>query len=165
MPNTLDHRGVIEFIRQDRAASHVRGQGAERGHVRNVTRREQQRGLLAMEIRKFPLEENVVVVGAGNIARTTSSRAATVQRFMHRRKHFWVLTHAEIIVRAPHHYVTETAGMMLLRPGKPAGASLQIGERAVAFLSTKALQLPMKMGLVIHSVLPSTSTRPRVTRD
>ena len=39
MPNTFDHRGVIEFVGQDRAAWHVRGQCAQRGHVRHIAGR------------------------------------------------------------------------------------------------------------------------------
>ena len=65
------------------------------------SRGEGQRGFLAMQVGKLPLEHHVIVVGTRDIARAPEPAPASVDRFCIIRSP-WVLAHAEIVVGAPH---------------------------------------------------------------
>ena len=156
VPDALDHRGVVELVRQDGAAGHPRRQRADRGHVRDVARGEQQRRFLAMQVGQFALQQHVIVVGAGDVAGAAGAGAATVERFMHRRQHLRVLAHAEVIVRAPDGDLAGAARVVVLGTGKGARLALQVGEYAIASLAVKAFELPAEISFVVHDVLPLT---------
>ena len=154
VPDALDHRGVVEFVRQDRAARHPRRQRADRGHVGDIARGEQQRGFLAVQIGEFPLQQHVIVVGAGDVAGAAGAGAATVERLVHRRQHRGVLAHAEIVVGAPHGDLAGAVRMVMPGTGKGAGLALEIGKYAIASFAMKTFKLPAKISLVVHDVLP-----------
>src|SRR5690606_23976681 len=85
----------------DDAAGQQLRQRAEGRLVRDVARGEQQCRFLAVEVGQLSLEEDVIVIGSGNIAGAPGPRAATPQRLGHRFDHRRVLAHPEIVVAAP----------------------------------------------------------------
>ncbi len=117
-----DHRRVVEFVRIDDAAGQHLGQRRQRRLVRDIAAGEQQRRLLAVQVGEFGLEMDMVVRVAADIARAARPGADIVQRLFHRRDHLGMLTHCEIVVRAPHGD--------RLRPVMPGEAS-RIGEHAL----------------------------------
>ncbi len=54
-----------------------------------------------MEIGELALQQYVIVIGARNIARTAGTGPAGFDRRHHRRTHFRVLAHAQIVIGAP----------------------------------------------------------------
>ncbi len=55
MANALDHRGMVQLVRQDHTAGDFRGQRPKRGPVRHIARGEQQRRLFPVKIGQFTL--------------------------------------------------------------------------------------------------------------
>ncbi len=154
VPDALDHRGMVEFVRQDDATRHPRCQRADRRHVRDIARREQQRRLLAVQIGKLALQQHVIVVGAGNIAGAARAGAATVERLVHGVEHGGVLAHAEIVVGAPHRDLTRAGRMMMFGAREGTCLALEIGKYAIAPFAMEPFKLPAEIGFVIHDVLP-----------
>ena len=79
----------------------LRAERRQRRPVRDVAGGEQQRRFLAVQVGELALEQHVVVVGAGDVARAAGAGAAAVERLVHGRDHLRMLAHAEIVVRAP----------------------------------------------------------------
>src|SRR3546814_1782622 len=74
---------------------------AQRRFVRDVTRGEEQRPILAVQVGKLMFEVDVVMRVAADVARAARTRADVVQRLFHRLDDLGMLTHREIVVRAP----------------------------------------------------------------
>ena len=136
--------------------------GAERRQGRlvgDVAGGEQQRRLLAVEVGKLALEQDMVVVGAGDVARAAGAGAAFVQRLVHGRDHLGMLAHAEIVVRAPDGDFARLLARIAQCPRKTAGAPLKIGENTVASFLVQAFQLFREERLEIHRyMLPGGSS-------
>ena len=101
MADAFDHAGVVAGIGQDHHIRDPAAQRRQRRPVRHIAAGEQQRRLLAVQIGQFGLQQQVVVIGAGNVARAARPGAAGLHAIDHRLHHGGVLAHAEIIVRAP----------------------------------------------------------------
>jgi hypothetical protein len=84
VPNALNHRGVVEGVRKYDAIRDMASQRRERRLLGDVARRKEQGGLLAVEVRKFPLEQYVIVVRTRDVARSSGAGAGAIDRFMHR---------------------------------------------------------------------------------
>ena len=97
-----DHGGVVLLVREDDAAGQQLLQRRQRGVVGDVGGGEQQRRLLAVQVGDLRLELDVVVRGAGDVARAAGARAGGVERRVHGGEHGGVLAHAEVVVGAPH---------------------------------------------------------------
>src|SRR5262249_20104807 len=124
------------------------------GLVRHVARGEHQGGLLAMQISKLHLELDQGMIGAGDIARAAGTGTETGRGRHHRPDHLRVLTHAEVIVRAPDH---DLAGARRRVPDgiwKPAGDPLEINEHAVALFVPQSIYSGCKIRLIIHACVP-----------
>ena len=76
--DALDHGRVIERVGHDYAARHHRTQGAQGGVVGNIAGREQQRGFLAVKVGQFLLQQDMIMIGAGNVPRAAGPGAALV---------------------------------------------------------------------------------------
>src|ERR1700746_3277538 len=100
--DAFDHGIVVEGVGKDRAAWQQAPERTEGGEVRYPPRCEDQRSFLAVQIGKLGLELHVRQVGSGNIASPAGARTRAFDRSMHGRQHVRVLTHAEIVVAAPH---------------------------------------------------------------
>ena len=103
-----------------------------------------------MQISQFPFQQDMIMVGTGNIARATGAGAHFVQGLMHGGQNFFVLSHAQIIIRAPDGNVLLSAIMISGRLGKFTGLTLQLGEDAIAPFTTKVRQSMGKQFIVIH---------------
>jgi hypothetical protein len=84
VPNALDHRNVVEGVRKYNAVRDMASQRSERRLVGDLARCKEQGGLLPVEIRKFPLEQYVIVVRTRDVARSSGAGAGAIDRFMHR---------------------------------------------------------------------------------
>ena len=121
--------------------------------VGDIGRGEQQRRFLAVQIGELGLELDVIVGGAGDVARAAGAGADRLDRLVHGGEHRRVLAHAEIIVGAPHRHVADAAlGEMIGGRVGPA-AALQIGEDAVAAFLMQRLKVLAETELVIHLCL------------
>src|SRR5262245_5940497 len=97
----------------------------------------------------------MIMVGAGDVARSTGAGAATVERLVHGRKNLRMLAHAEIVVRAPDRYLFRAGGGMMRRFGKGSHLAFEVGEHAITSFATETIQLAPKIVLVVHDALPS----------
>ena len=103
--DALDHRGVVQLVGEDDQARHESLQGRQRRLVGDIARGEQQRRFLAVQVGELGLELDVVVGGAGDVARAAGAGADLVDRLVHGVEHDRVLAHAEIVVGAPDRHV------------------------------------------------------------
>src|SRR5207245_647906 len=120
----LDHRVVVECVRQDHAVRDELGQRRDASLVGDVARGEDESCFLTMEVGKFTLEFDERVVGAGNVAGAASSGAHASRGLDHGADHLWMLAHAEVIVRAPDHNVARAVGRMPFGARKTASMAL-----------------------------------------
>lgn len=117
--NAFDHRCMVERIRENDQARNFLTERAEGGPVGDITRGENQRRFLAVEIGKFALEQDVIVVGARNIPGASRTRATVIDGGLHGFDDFRVLAHAEIVVGAPDGHILALAiGVIPCRTGK-----------------------------------------------
>ncbi len=135
VPNALDHRGVVQLVRQDQTIRQAARQGPQAREVRHVARGEQQRRLLAVQVGQLALQQHVIVVGARDVARPAGPRATARDRPVHRLDHLRVLTHPEIVVRTPHRDLPRPLALVTLRARKPARRALQVRKHPVATLT------------------------------
>ncbi len=61
-----------------------------------------------MQLGQFALQQDVVMVGARNVAGPAGAGAAVIQYLVHGGDHFGILAHAEIVVTAPDDDVLDT---------------------------------------------------------
>src|SRR5690242_9974701 len=88
------------------------------------------------------------MAGAGDVARAASAGANGAQRLLHRGQYCRVLSHAEIVVRAPHGDLG--ADSMIIGPRKAAAAPLEIGKDTVPPFGAQRIEPLFKEALVIH---------------
>ena len=105
-----------------------------------------------MQIGKLPLQLNMIMVRARDIARATSPGTTQIQRFMHRSDHVRMLAHAQVIVGTPDRHQRPVAPVQMRRTRKIAGVPLQIGEHPIVALTVKAIEVLSKEGFVVHWV-------------
>jgi len=91
------------------------------------------------------------------VASAAGTGADCVQGFLHCLKDCRVLTHAEIVVRAPH--CDLGADAVVIGARKAAAAPLEIGEDAIAPLGTQHLEPLFEETLVIH---PAAASSPKI---
>ncbi|QTK80416.1 hypothetical protein AT6N2_C2875 [Agrobacterium tumefaciens] len=154
IPDALDHRGMVERVRKDDQARYLLAERAEGGPVRNITRGEDQRRFLAMEVSKLALQQDVIVVGARNIPGASRTRATVINGGFHGFDDFRVLAHAEVVVGAPDGNVLPlTIGVVACRAGKVALLPLYIRKNAITSLRMQALQFRREKCLEVHAML------------
>ena len=137
MADALDHRIVVHRIGQDEAIWDQPGDGRDSRLVRNVAGCEDERSFLAMQVCEFALKLDQRVICPGNVAGTTGTGAHPGRRLDHGADHLRVLTHPEIIVRAPDHHVSSLLGRVPDRPRKAPGDTLEISKHPVATFVTE----------------------------
>ena len=96
-----DHAGVVKFVGKDDAAGQQTRQRRQRRFVRDIARREQQSGFLAVQVGQFAFQIDMIVGVAADIARAARTGTDIVQRLFHRGDHLGMLPHGEIVVGAP----------------------------------------------------------------
>src|SRR5262244_395513 len=150
LAHALDHRIVVERVRQDQAIRNELGNRRNAGLVRYITGCEDERRFLAVQIGKLTLQRNQRVVGSGDIASAAGSGADARRRRHHRADHLRVLSHAEIVVRAPDHDLAPAGWRMPDRVRETAGDPLEVCEHSIALLFSQAPQRRSKERVVIH---------------
>src|SRR5262245_57657116 len=150
LAHALDHRVVVERVRQDHAVRDEFGQRRDAGLIGDVARGEDERCFLVMEVSKFTLELDERVVGACNVAGAARSGAHAGRGLDHGAYYLGMLAHAEIIVRAPDHDVACAMGGMPSGAWKAAGVALEVGNNSIPALVRQVGQRLREMSLIIH---------------
>ena len=145
-----DHGGVVLLVREDDAAGQQLLQGGERGVVGDIGRGEEQRRGLAVQVGQLGLQLDMVVRGAGDVARAARAGAGGVERRVHGGEHGGVLAHAEIVVGAPHGDGLGAAGREVAGGRELAAIAADVGEHPVAPLVAQRLQRLGERTYVIH---------------
>ncbi len=153
--DALYHRGMVLRVGEDGAVREFPCERAEGGPVRHVTGGEEERCRLAVEVGEGAFEFHVVVVGAGDVARSARAGAAPVQRLVHRVEHLRVLAHAEIVVGAPHgDFLRAATFMVALGPRKRAAPTLEVREDAIIAGVPKSVEAVGEVLFVVHESHP-----------
>ena len=134
-----DHRGVVEFIREDHAAGEQLAQRRQRRFVGHVARGEEQSALLGVEPGELGLKLGMIMGVAADVAGAARSGADFAQRGFHRLDHRGVLAHAQIVVGAPHGDRLGAVAAKAARIGKAALGPQDVDEHAVAAFVVKPL--------------------------
>jgi hypothetical protein len=154
-PHAGDHRGMVSLVRQDQA---IRQQPADRAKCRlisDIAGREGERGLLPMQVGELRLECNDSMAIARDVSRAPSAGANAARGLDHGVDHKGMPPHPKIIVAAPY---DDFAAVIAIAPaciGRPGGVPLQIGEDAIATLSTNVVEISMKVMAQCHRIYPS----------
>src|SRR4029077_1669230 len=94
----------------------------------------------------------MIMIGAGNVARATSSSATKIKRFMHCPKNQRMLSHAEIVVGTPHADGLCSFDCMMLGPWKRSSLPLKIREDAVTTFGAQLVKLSVEEVAVNHCI-------------
>ncbi len=151
LPHALDHRIVVERIRQDEAVRHHPSDGGNAGLVGDVTRTENERSLLAVQIGELVLKPDQRMRGAGDVAGAPSAGPHPGCRLDHGANDFRMLSHAEVIVGTPDHDFLRALGRMPDRMREASGNALEIGKYPVAPLVVQSPERVSEKFTVIHS--------------
>ena len=146
-----DHRGVVQRVGIDDQARQHLGQGRQRRLIGHEARGQQQRGFLAVQLGEFGLQFDVIMGGAGDVARAAGAGAGLVDGLVHGVGDDGVLPLADIVVGAPDHDVALAA--VIPGPGrarKVAAIAFQVGENPIASLALDLLDGGLECGLVVH---------------
>jgi len=141
---------VIEGVRQNQAVGNEPGDGRNAGLVRYIAGCEDERRFLAVQIGKLMLQLNQRVVGSSDIAGAAGTGAEARRRRHHCPDHLRVLSHAEIVVRAPDHDLTPAGWRMPDGVRETARDALEIREDSIALLFSQPPQRCGKERVVIH---------------
>ena len=122
-----------------------------------------------MQIGELGLELDVIMGGAGDVARAAGAGADRLDRLMHGGAHGRVLAHAEIVVGAPYRHVAGALAGELIGGRVSAAAALQLGKDPVAAFLVQRLEALTKIRVVVHHSQPAllgdpallNHTRPR----
>ena len=151
MPDTLDHGGMVACVREDNASRQPTGQRAQCCPVRHVAGIEQQGRFGAVQICQFLFQQDMVVVGAGDVAGAPCPRAAAIQRLVHRCKDRWMLAHAKVVIGTPDSDLGPSPLAHMGGMGKAARSSLQVSKNPVIPLAAEAVELLPEEKFVVHS--------------
>ena len=146
-----NHRGMVQLVGEDDAAGQQLGEGGERRFVRDIARGEEQSRFLAMQIRKFGFQVDMIMGVAADIAGAARAGADVVQRFLHRGDHLGMLAHGEIVVGAPDsNRLGAVMAVEAARIGEGALVAQDVDEDAIAALAMEPVDRLRKDVLVVH---------------
>ena len=146
--NALDHGGMIAFIGEDDEPRKQPAQGGKRGVVGNKAGGKKKRRFLAVQFREFAFQLDVIMRGAGNIARAARPRSGSLQRGAHCRQHLGVLAHAEIVVATPHGDRARPVVRVQIRCRVSTAPAQNVGKDAVAVFAPKICERFAETGAV-----------------
>ena len=150
LAHALDHRVVVERVREDQAVRDQLGERRDAGLIRDVARGEDEGRFLAVEIGELGFERHDGMAVAGDVAGAAGAGAEPPGGLDHGAGHVPVLAHAEIVVGAPHRDRARAVRGMPDRLGIAAGQPLDIGKNAVAPLGLEAIEGRLEEVLIIH---------------
>src|ERR1700730_12949636 len=140
---------AVEGIGKNHHARQFARQGGQCRVIGDIAGGEDQRRLAAVQIGELALEQQMHMAVAGDVAGSAGARTHCPQHPFPRREHRRVLTHAEVVVRAPHRHLCADAVIEGAR--KAAAAPFEIGEDPVSPLGTKRTEALSEEALVIHA--------------
>ena len=149
--NSRNHRGVIQFVREDDAAGQQLGKRGERRFVRDIARGEEQSAFLAMQVGQFAFQIDMIMGVAADIAGAAGAGADIVQRFLHGGDDLGMLTHGEIVVGTP-----DGDGLGPVMAVEAAGVGIgpaiaqDVDEHAIATFFMEPVDRLRKDVLVVH---------------
>src|ERR1700690_1961464 len=88
------------------------------------------------------------MASAGDVARAAGAGTGAAHLGFYRRQHRWMLTHAEIIVRAPHGDLGAKA--MIVGARKAPAPPLQIGEDTIAAFAMERVKPLLEKCVEVH---------------
>ena len=112
-----------------------------------------------MQVGELALKQDMLMIGAGDIAGAAGPGAAAIESFMHRGEHLGVLPHAEVVVRAPDRHVMGLAAVVARRRREFANTSLQVSKNAVAPVLLQDIQLLSEKLFVLHFLVSEDAGR------
>src|SRR5262249_40839660 len=135
LAHTLDHRIVIERVGENQAVGNELRDRRYAGQIRYIPRSEDERRVLAVQIGQLPLKLDQGVIGPCNIARAARAHTNTHRGFDEGGDYLGVLSHSEIVVRAPDNHFGPSFQRMANGVWKAAGDALEVGKHAIASLA------------------------------
>ncbi len=145
-----DHRRVIQRVRYHDHARHRPRQGRQSCFIRNEARREKQRRLALVQVGYFGFQPFVKIGIARNGAGPAAARTESLDGLGHRIDDERMLSHAEIVVRAPDRHLV--SGAVVVGAGEAPAAPLQVREHPVAPFRAQNVQVPSETSFVILAV-------------
>ncbi len=159
MANAGDHRGVVLLVGEDDGARQQLRQGGERRVVGDIGGGEQQRRFLAVQVGELALQLDVIVRGAGDVARAARTGADRVDGLVHGGDHGGMLAHAEVVVGAPDGDRARGLRVVEVLGGRIGAApALHVGKHAVAAFAMDGVERNLERLCVVH---PATFNSPR----
>ena len=149
--HALDHRGVVQLVGENDQARQDFRQGRERRLIGDIAGGEEQCAILAVQVGERALQLDMVMRGAGNIARAAGAGADIINGLLHRFHDTGHLAHAEIVIGTPDRHIAHIAARRT-----PAGhretalATQQVGKHTVAAFSFHAADSIFESALVVH---------------
>lgn len=132
-----DHRRVVLLVRKDHEPGQQFLNRRQRRVVSDERGREKKCRFLAVKVGELPLELDVKMRGAGDVARSTRTGSDCIERFVHRLEDDRILALAQIIVRAPHGDGANVARRKhLFGSRKGASGATDVGEHTVSAFGT-----------------------------
>ena len=106
-----------------------------------------------MQIGQLAFEQQMDVAVAGNVAGAAGAGADRAKPLLHCGQHRRVLSHAEIVVRAPHRHLGADA--VVESAGEAAAAPFEIGKDPISALGVQRIETLSEEALVIHGGPPA----------
>ena len=150
LADAFDHGIMIERIGQDETARQKLRDGGDAGLVRDIAGCEYKGSWLVVQVCELTLELDQRMVGAGDIARTARAGAHAGCGLDHGADHLRVLSHAEVVVRAPDHDVPLALRGVPDRVRKTPCDPFEISKDAVTPLVPQFAQGRREITFVIH---------------
>ena len=107
-----------------------------------------------MQVSELMLQHHMAVVRAGDVAGPASTGTEPVQSLVHGGDHRGMLSHAQIVVRAPHRNGSLATRPVMRGMREIPSMPFQIREDAVVALSPEAIELFAKQRLIVHGRPP-----------
>ena len=117
---------------------------------------------LAVQIGKLGFQLDMIMRGAGDVARAAGARAGRVDGLVHGGEHLGMLAHAEIVVAAPHRDGPPGAFGMEIRVRVGAALAHDIGEDAIAAFAAQARERIPEPGQIGKAICQNRPLAPRI---
>jgi hypothetical protein len=148
MSNALDHRSVIQGVRENHAVWEFAAERCERGIVGYIARCKHQCCVCSMQFRKCSLQANGVLVVARDIPGSSCTGSVFVESFMHGLQDLGVPAHAKIVIGTPDGDFLVL--VVLMSAGELLSETVDVIEVAVGLVLVLLVQLGLVESLVIE---------------
>src|ERR1700704_6731245 len=118
--------------------------------VGHVTRCENERRFLTMQVSKLSLQPYQRPICARDVARSARASTHRARGATHRFNHFRMLAHSKIVVGAPDDDIPLAARAVPERMGKLSRFALQVGEDTIAVLTFQRSNGRLKTAVIVE---------------